>query len=498
MKKNTLLFLIFLAFLSQTINAQNAPIAIAGTIDTYGTTAVVPIKAINFTNIGSCNLKLLYDPTVVTCTAVAKGPQLFGSLSSNLTVPGVLTLGWFTYPGVTVPDSTVIFNMTFSKYATGTSAILWADDGFSCIYYDGSWNPLNDIPTASYYIAGSISFLGINAPLTIAPEITACPNSIIAVPLKINDFNNIGSLSLNLLYNSSVLIYQSFTNDAGFTGLTIDGTQAGTISAAGLIPTGGSGMTLSDNTVLFTLYFNYTGGSTGLNWNDNGSSCEYTSYPAYNSLVDSPTSTYYIDGYVHECTKLELKLYHEGLYNSSTGQMNKAKDFVGGVLVDKYTGTVADHITVELHDPGNYSTIIFQLSDVELDQDGTATVIIPDEFNVYYFITVKHRNQIETVSASSVSFAGSLISYDFTTGVTQAYGNNLKQIQIGVYALFAGDVNQDGVINILDREAINNKYLTTEQGYFSEDLNGDGIINLLDREMANNAYLQSIQTNTPN
>ena len=62
------------------IYAQNAPITTAGTIVSNGSTAIVPITATGFTNIGSCNLKLTYDPAIATPTAVTTGPLLGGSL----------------------------------------------------------------------------------------------------------------------------------------------------------------------------------------------------------------------------------------------------------------------------------------------------------------------------------------------------------------------------------------------------------------------------------
>ena len=155
--KKFIIFLTFLVWISQEVISQNAPISTIGTVVSTGSTATVSITAINFNNIGSCNLWLLFDSTVVKATSVTTGTTLGGTLSYNIRHDSIV-LGWFTFPGKTLPNNTVIFNIAFTNIAGGTSAITFFDNGYSCIWYDGGWNPLNDIPYATYYINGSITF----------------------------------------------------------------------------------------------------------------------------------------------------------------------------------------------------------------------------------------------------------------------------------------------------------------------------------------------------
>jgi PKD repeat protein len=159
MKKFILILIVFVVT-SQQLISQNAPISTVGTIVSAGTTAIVPITAINFVNIGSCDLELLYDPTIALATSVTTGSLLGGNIATNLTSPGTIILGWYTYPGVTLPDNSVIFNISFTKVTNGTSAITFYDDGHSCTWYDGSWNRLNDFPNSTYYLNGSLTFTG--------------------------------------------------------------------------------------------------------------------------------------------------------------------------------------------------------------------------------------------------------------------------------------------------------------------------------------------------
>ncbi len=100
-----------------------------------------------------------------------------------------------------------------------------------------------------------------------------------------------------------------------------------------------------------------------------------------------------------------------------------------------------------------------------------------------YYISVKHRNTIETWSSSPVSYTSlSTISYSFTTFVSQAYGNNQVQADVSPlrYAVYSGDVNQDGFIDLTDVIIIYNDASAFFSGYNSSDVNGDSITDLTD------------------
>ncbi len=151
---------LLLTLTSATLIADNAPVSTIGTVTASGTTAKVPITAINFINIRSCNLKLLYNSSIVSVTGVTNGPAMAGTLSTDLSIPGVISLGWFTYPGLTIPDNSVMFNISFSRVAFGTSSLTWSDNGSTCMWRNGDMTILNDVPTSTYYINGSVTFYG--------------------------------------------------------------------------------------------------------------------------------------------------------------------------------------------------------------------------------------------------------------------------------------------------------------------------------------------------
>jgi len=105
-----------------------------------------------------------------------------------------------------------------------------------------------------------------------------------------------------------------------------------------------------------------------------------------------------------------------------------------------------------------------------------------------YYVVVKHRNSIETWSATPQSFSGGSINYNFKTSSSQAFGNNI--IQVGtVWCIYSGDVNQDGFIDGSDGLLIDNDAANFITGYVSTDINGDNFVDGSDAVIAdNNAF----------
>jgi len=110
-----------------------------------------------------------------------------------------------------------------------------------------------------------------------------------------------------------------------------------------------------------------------------------------------------------------------------------------------------------------------------------------------YYIVAKNLNGIETWSKAGgeVLKIGSTGSYDYTTSVSLAFGNNMKQVDtLPVrFAIFSGDVNQDGIIDATDNASIDNDATNFVTGYVNTDLTGDYVVDASDAAIAdNNAY----------
>ena len=188
---------------------------------------------------------------------------------------------------------------------------------------------------------------------------------------------------------------------------------------------------------------------------------------------------------------LSLKLYLEGLYRSA-GLMAQAQGSAG----NQYPGNTADIISVELHDPVTYATLIYNANNINLNTSGAASIAVPATYNGSYYLTIRHRNSIATVSSVPVSFASANINYDFSTSATQAFGSNEKNAG-GVFLIYGGDVDQDGFLTVTDMANVDNKSATFSTGYLPEDVDGDGFITVVDMAIIDNNSAIFISSITP-
>lgn len=179
-------------------------------------------------------------------------------------------------------------------------------------------------------------------------------------------------------------------------------------------------------------------------------------------------------------------VFLEGLYNGNS-TMFQAMD---GATI-RWTDGSADHITIELHNTTTYSTIVYTSANVPLTTSGSATTVIPSDYSGNYYITIRHRNSIETTSATPVSFAGSAISYAFNTQ-SKAYGNNMTflyesdGVTLSPPLIYGGDVNQDGAVESEDINDIGNLAAAFSIGYLDEDVVCDGAVEAADINLAGN------------
>ncbi|HRI85112.1 MAG TPA: hypothetical protein PK536_06660 [Ignavibacteria bacterium] len=124
------------------------------------------------------------------------------------------------------------------------------------------------------------------------------------------------------------------------------------------------------------------------------------------------------------------------------------------------------------------------------DLNGTGKFAFGDSVaNGSYIIEVVSRNHIRTSSAAAVSFGAGTTSYDFRTGLSQAFGSNMI-IDGGNAAFFGGEVTGDGVIDLSDGAAVDNDAFSFIAGCrVLTDINNDGVVDLSDAALPdNNAF----------
>jgi hypothetical protein len=90
------------------------------------------------------------------------------------------------------------------------------------------------------------------------------------------------------------------------------------------------------------------------------------------------------------------------------------------------------------------------------------------------------------------------IQYDFSTAASQAFGDNLRNWhELGVFAIYGGDVNQDGIIDSGDMNSVENASVAITFGYVDEDANGDGIVDSGDMNIVENNSMGIVTVITP-
>jgi len=202
----------------------------------------------------------------------------------------------------------------------------------------------------------------------------------------------------------------------------------------------------------------------------------------------------YSNAFLVSVTKmLNIKVFLEGLY-AGGGIMNQANGNSG----HQFAVGIADTIKVELHNASAPYATAYSFGNLNLLTDGTIAIdAVSGSISGSYYIVVKHRNSIETWSNSAVNFIGAgPFSYDFTVDIATAYGNNLKPMG-SIFAIFAGDANQDGIVDASDMAAIDNASTAIQTGYYPEDINGEGLVDASDMAIIDNNSTAVVHVHKP-
>ncbi len=265
-------------------------------------TIAVPITVDNFNNVGGISLTLKYDSLILQYQGVVLNPAITGSVINDDTA-GVFILSYICDPGINLDDDDILFTLNFGYIGPSsgtTTTITWPstppeDNEYSTP--DGT--PYNREPFETYFINGSVTVNPCSGggPVTTVPVISSCPSSMIAVPVTVNNFVNVGGISLTLNYTASVLQYQGVTlNPAIVSGSNYNASVDGVFVLGYFNLTG---INLNNNDILFTLYFKACStGVASLNWEPDPGVNEYSG-PDGIPYINTPFGTYFIDGSVN-------------------------------------------------------------------------------------------------------------------------------------------------------------------------------------------------------
>lgn len=178
---------------------------------------------------------------------------------------------------------------------------------------------------------------------------------------------------------------------------------------------------------------------------------------------------------------LNLTAIIEGFYNSVSNNM------------------VSDTATVFIRN-GTTPYLILDSSKSVLNTSGNGNFYF-SRFNngVNYYITLRHRNSIETWSSSGNTFSSGLLTYNFSTGLDKAFGNNQVLIDNMPerYAIYSGDVNQDGIADASDLSEVENDAAEGLSGYVNTDVTGDDFVDAGDLSILENNSVNGVSAVIP-
>lgn len=124
----------------------------------------------------------------------------------------------------------------------------------------------------------------------------------------------------------------------------------------------------------------------------------------------------------------------------------------------------------------------------------------PVSSGVAYYLQLKHRNSIETWSYplyyDPLTYE---VKYDFTDAVTQAFGDNMIEVDDSplTFAIYGGDVTQNGVVDAPDIVAIDNDAFNFVTGYVNTDVTGDNVTDANDLALTDNNAFNFVTKQVP-
>ena len=190
-------------------------------------------------------------------------------------------------------------------------------------------------------------------------------------------------------------------------------------------------------------------------------------------------------------TIISTKFFIEGYYNTGTHAMLhvRANQGVGVSTTD------VDDVTLELR---NVSTLALVASTTAILQtNGLAVATFNSAISGSYYLVIKHRNALQSWSANPITVSSSTPLYDFSTSSLQAFGANMVAVEPSVFAIYSGDLDNDGFIDLPDYSFWETNYNDGSVGSFSTDLDGDSFVDLPDYSIWEQNYNNGVTSAYP-
>lgn len=182
---------------------------------------------------------------------------------------------------------------------------------------------------------------------------------------------------------------------------------------------------------------------------------------------------------------LNLKVLIDGYYinNSNPPLMVPARytNLLESGSLNPGLATDADMIQVELRRPSSLEVASYTVNGM-LKTNGVLQCSFPTSALVgTYYIVVKHRSCLPLWSSTPISITATTM-YNFTDAATKAYSDGdipaMKEIALGVYAIYMGEMNEDDYLDASDFPIWWSDITLSNDGEYllDSDFNGDTFV----------------------
>lgn len=238
---------------------------------------------------------------------------------------------------------------------------------------------------------------------------------------------------------------------------------------------------------------NLAGGTTSINFSGSGGNC------LTNRTITWSSVTNYTGNVSTTCkSALVIRVFLTGAYNfvANNGLMrlqlnallplsspyNAAPWNAPSASVTQMPADISDWVLVELRNPLNDNLIESQAG--LLAADGFVRNILGHNGLTFvamgsFKVVVKHRNHVAIISATSIDPNGGVANLTIPANVSGGNGQLANLGDTGLYGLYPGDVNHNGVVTFSDYNAYINTGVLLNT-YNSSDCNMDGQVNSTD------------------
>ncbi len=201
-------------------------------------------------------------------------------------------------------------------------------------------------------------------------------------------------------------------------------------------------------------------------------------------------------------TKINVKVFLEGYYSESSNQMTRSLiindllpkfqpfktapfNYTGRESISEIPINAVDWVLLEARHAEKLDSVLSKKAALLLNDgtiaeaDGSSGIKFEGISASSIHLVIRHKGHLAIMSNGLIDLTNGEVTYDFTQSAVAAMGINQLKLKGDYYCQFAGDFDQNGIINSLDfniwkqNSALVNRYLHW-------DVDGNGVVNNLD------------------